>query len=147
DEWEEYGGDSIPFGPLPEHPTPEDVVRITKRMYEKTPQRRNLGLQLRKIVQKSFSGDRYLREHEQMLWVGKHRNEAKRKFLASKNNETILEMLDDIENSVGIQEYRPKILRGISGYSAYDASIPSNRSFSISSERNSFADEQRSIHY
>jgi len=57
-------------------------------------------------------------------------------------------MLDDIENAVGIQEFRPQILRGISGYSAYEASLPSNRSFSISSERTSLADDgQRSIRY
>jgi hypothetical protein len=32
----------------------------------------------RAIVQKSFSGDRYLREHEQMLWVGKARHDMAR---------------------------------------------------------------------
>ena len=148
DEWEEYGEDTTPFGPFPEHPTPDDVARITKRMYDKTPQRRNLGLQLRKIVQKSFSGDRYLREHEQMLWVGKHRNEAKHKSLAAQNNETIIEMLDDVDNAIEIEEFRPTILRGVSGYSAYDASLSSARRSSIPSERTSFTDDgQRSIHY
>jgi hypothetical protein len=40
-------------------------------MYEKTEQRRKLGMMARSIVQKSFGGERYLREHEQMLWIGK----------------------------------------------------------------------------
>lgn len=56
---------------FPHEPTPEDVTRITRRMYEQTDARRKLGMRSREIVQKSFSGDRYLREHEQMLWIGK----------------------------------------------------------------------------
>lgn len=44
-------------------------------MYEKTAERRALGMMARGIVQTSFSGERYLREDEQMLWVGKARNE------------------------------------------------------------------------
>ncbi|KAH8802484.1 glycosyl transferase [Xylogone sp. PMI_703] len=60
---------------LPETPTPADVARITKRMYEQSEARRRLGMRSRKIVQKSFSGDRYLREHEQMLWIGKARRD------------------------------------------------------------------------
>jgi len=40
-------------------------------MYKKAKERRSLGMMTRKIVQKSFSGERYLREHEQMLWIGK----------------------------------------------------------------------------
>ncbi|KAK0103063.1 hypothetical protein ONS96_005674 [Cadophora gregata f. sp. sojae] len=56
---------------FPHDPTPEDVARITRRMYEQSDARRALGMRSREIVQKSFSGDRYLREHEQMLWIGK----------------------------------------------------------------------------
>lgn len=56
---------------FPHDPTPEDVSRITRRMYEQSEARRALGMRSREIVQKSFSGDRYLREHEQMLWIGK----------------------------------------------------------------------------
>lgn len=58
---------------FPEKPSPADVDRITKRMYEQAGARRRLGMKTREIVQKSFSGDRYLREHEQMLWIGKAR--------------------------------------------------------------------------
>ncbi|KAL1611983.1 hypothetical protein SLS60_000206 [Paraconiothyrium brasiliense] len=73
DEWAQYAEDSpdqtAPV--LPHKPTPQDVEIITRRMYEKTEQRRKLGMMARTIVQKSFGGERYLREHEQMLWVGK----------------------------------------------------------------------------
>ncbi|ETN38635.1 uncharacterized protein HMPREF1541_06672 [Cyphellophora europaea CBS 101466] len=74
DEWSKYADDQpgqvveMPFAP-----TPKDVEWITARMYAKQEQRRKLGLMTRNIVQKSFGGDRYLREHEQMLWIGKSR--------------------------------------------------------------------------
>ncbi|KAF1973638.1 hypothetical protein BU23DRAFT_639358 [Bimuria novae-zelandiae CBS 107.79] len=73
DEWAQYAEDSPdhPAPILPHKPTPEDVEIITRRMYEKSKQRRKLGMMARTIVQKSFGGERYLREHEQMLWVGK----------------------------------------------------------------------------
>ncbi|OJJ00149.1 hypothetical protein ASPVEDRAFT_70410 [Aspergillus versicolor CBS 583.65] len=70
-EWSQYADDTSPAPVLPSSPTPEDVARITQRMYDKSDHRRKLGMMTRKIVQKSFSGDRYLREHEQMLWIGK----------------------------------------------------------------------------
>jgi hypothetical protein len=73
DEWAQYADDgpgvSAPI--LPHKPTPKDVEVITRRMYEKTEHRRKLGMMARNIVQKSFGGERYLREHEQMLWIGK----------------------------------------------------------------------------
>ncbi|KAK2629471.1 hypothetical protein QTJ16_000291 [Diplocarpon rosae] len=72
-EWAKYAddkpGEKAPV--LPFKPGPEDVAIITARMYEKQEQRRKLGLMARDIVQKAFSGERYLREHEQMLWIGK----------------------------------------------------------------------------
>jgi glycosyltransferase involved in cell wall biosynthesis len=46
----------------------EDIYQRIMDMREK---RRKLGLRLRELVLKKFSGDRYLREHEQMLWLGK----------------------------------------------------------------------------
>ena len=70
-EWSKYTDDTEEPPVLTSSPTAEDVEKITRRMYEKSEQRRNLGMMTRKIVQKSFSGDRYLREHEQMLWIGK----------------------------------------------------------------------------
>ena len=72
DEWAQYADDNgIPAPILPHKPTPRDVEIITRRMYEKTEHRRKLGMMARSIVQKSFGGERYLREHEQMLWIGK----------------------------------------------------------------------------
>jgi hypothetical protein len=72
DEWAQYADDNGEPAPvLPHKPTPQDVEVITRRMYEKTEQRRKLGMMARSIVQKSFGGERYLREHEQMLWIGK----------------------------------------------------------------------------
>jgi glycosyltransferase involved in cell wall biosynthesis len=73
DEWAKFAKDTEPAPVLTSSPTPEDVAKITKRMYTKSEFRRELGMKTRAIVQKSFSGDRYLREHEQMLWVGKYR--------------------------------------------------------------------------
>ncbi|KAH8674812.1 hypothetical protein BGZ60DRAFT_448441 [Tricladium varicosporioides] len=60
--------------------TQQDIERIAKRMYEQAPARRKLGMRTREIVQKSFCGDRYLREHEQMLWVGKSKHDMARSF-------------------------------------------------------------------
>ncbi|KAI9733678.1 MAG: hypothetical protein M1834_003280 [Cirrosporium novae-zelandiae] len=77
DEWSAYAGDApgevVPT--LPTSPSPDDVAKITKRMYAKSGQLRKLGMKARDIIQRSFSGERYLREHEQMLWVGKARNQ------------------------------------------------------------------------
>jgi glycosyltransferase involved in cell wall biosynthesis len=70
-EWSKYSDDTEPAPVLTNSPTAEDVAAITRRMYTKSEHRRKLGMMTRKIVQKSFSGDRYLREHEQMLWIGK----------------------------------------------------------------------------
>ncbi|OJJ48200.1 hypothetical protein ASPZODRAFT_14349 [Penicilliopsis zonata CBS 506.65] len=70
-EWSQFADDSDPVPVLTSSPTTEEVARITRRMYEKSQHRRKLGMMTRTIVQKSFSGDRYLREHEQMLWIGK----------------------------------------------------------------------------
>lgn len=74
--WEEHAADPEPFGPLPDTFTANDVTRITARMYAKQDNRRALGMKLRAVVQKNFSGDRYLREHEQMLYLGRYRYEA-----------------------------------------------------------------------
>lgn len=80
EEWSQYSdpevGDSD--ASFPENPTPEDVARIAQRMYDQSDARRRLGMKSREIVQKSFSGERYLREHEQMLWIGKARNDMSR---------------------------------------------------------------------
>lgn len=73
DEWAQYAedGPGVAAPVLPHKPTAKDVEIITRRMYEKSEHRRKLGMMARNIVQKSFGGERYLREHEQMLWIGK----------------------------------------------------------------------------
>ncbi|CAG8982809.1 hypothetical protein HYALB_00001090 [Hymenoscyphus albidus] len=75
DEWAPYAEDPSDFTAptITDKPTPSEVAAITARMYAKTQQRRALGMRSREIVQKSFGGERYLREHEQMLWIGKAR--------------------------------------------------------------------------
>src|ERR1700761_4694662 len=78
-QWSKYADDDLKTDQvptLPIKPTTRDVEIITARMYEKSEQRRALGMMARSIVQTSFSGERYLREHEQMLWVGKARWES-----------------------------------------------------------------------
>lgn len=88
-EWSRYSDDTNPAPVLTSAPTPQDVETITRRMYAQSEQRRKLGMMTRKIVQKSFSGDRYLREHEQMLWIGKAA-----KIMASRAAGDVLEPTD-----------------------------------------------------
>jgi glycosyltransferase involved in cell wall biosynthesis len=83
EEWSQYAdntasGEITSDSSFPINPTPDDIARITQRMYEQSDARRALGMRTRAIVQKSFSGDRYLREHEQMLWIGKARQDMAR---------------------------------------------------------------------
>ncbi|KAK0305049.1 hypothetical protein LTR82_016954 [Friedmanniomyces endolithicus] len=77
-EWSEYAEDEEGVRPptLSLHPTAEEVEATTKRIYAKTEQRRRLGMFGRTNVLNSFSSDRYLREHEQMLWIGKHQSRS-----------------------------------------------------------------------
>lgn len=74
------------------NPTPEQVKQITQRMYEKTEQRRRLGMMGRENVLKNFSSERYLREHEQMLWIGKYHSRnyhSRLSTLPSSNNSSV----------------------------------------------------------
>ncbi|CZR58560.1 related to glycosyl transferase [Phialocephala subalpina] len=79
DEWAEFAEDAPGYHPkLPAHPTSDDVKWIMQRMYEKTEQRRRLGMMGRANILSNFSSERYLREHEQMLWIGKYRSQSYR---------------------------------------------------------------------
>jgi hypothetical protein len=75
-DWAKYAEDEPGFEPpkLSLHPTQEEVKAITRRMYDKTEQRRKLGMIGRANVLSSFSEERYLREHEQLLWIGKQQS-------------------------------------------------------------------------
>jgi glycosyltransferase involved in cell wall biosynthesis len=82
DEWSAFAGDENDakgqgrgdFRSLPLQPTHDEAAAITRRMYEKTEQRRRLGMMGRANVLNSFDSERYLREHEQMLWIGMYRS-------------------------------------------------------------------------
>lgn len=76
--WAEYTTDNIKPPPLPDFFKPEDVAWIVARMYEKADDRRALGLKLRDVVLRSFHGQRYLREHEQMYWIQRFWAETRR---------------------------------------------------------------------
>ena len=77
-EWSAFAEDEEGFQApkLAFHPSPEEVKQISKRMYDKAEQRRRFGMLGRSNVLNSFSSDRYLREHEQMLWLGKYRSRS-----------------------------------------------------------------------
>lgn len=78
DKWspfaEDSPGDVVPT--LEFHPTPDQIKAISDRIYAKVAQRRKFGMMGRKNVQNSFSSDRYLREHEQLLWLGKYQSHS-----------------------------------------------------------------------
>ncbi|KAJ5949879.1 hypothetical protein N7454_001463 [Penicillium verhagenii] len=78
DQWapfaEDKEGDLVPK--LEFHPTSEEIQAISDRMYAKQDQRRALGMKGRDNVLNSFSSHRYLREHEQMLWLGKYQSHS-----------------------------------------------------------------------
>ncbi|KAG9535630.1 glycosyltransferase family 4 protein, partial [Aureobasidium melanogenum] len=76
--WAEYTTDKIKPPPLPDSFKSEDVAWILARMYEKADDRRALGLRLRDVVLRSFHGQRYLREHEQMYWIQRCWSETRR---------------------------------------------------------------------
>jgi hypothetical protein len=105
DNWAQYADDdpSHPAPILPHKPTTADVEIITRRMYEKTDQRRKLGMMARDIVQKSFSGERYLREHEQMLWIGKSVYEMRKGGVAPPPESRSHSRLERSNNNSGTQ--------------------------------------------
>ena len=131
-EWDQYSDDNAPAPVLTSSPTPEEVAAITRRMYTQSEQRRKLGMRTRQIVQKSFSGDRYLREHEQMLWIGKAV-----KLMASRAAGDILEPTDiatAIEQTAvdeevitippsAVQSWRSSAASGMSGMSTLYSSV------------------------
>ncbi|KAM7186124.1 hypothetical protein V8F20_011530 [Naviculisporaceae sp. PSN 640] len=70
--WAKFAGDNEKRCALPDVLRKEDVVWLSKRMYEKTEARRHLGMLTRQVVIRGFHGERYLREHEQMYWIQWH---------------------------------------------------------------------------
>ncbi|KAL5333162.1 hypothetical protein BJX70DRAFT_403870 [Aspergillus crustosus] len=76
------------------HPTEDQIAAISARMYAKVEQRRKFGMLGRANVQNSFSSDRYLREHEQLLWLGKYQSHSyiARSAVSSSNSSGILNL-------------------------------------------------------
>ncbi|KAL4967041.1 glycosyltransferase family 4 protein [Aspergillus stella-maris] len=74
------------------HPTPDQIAAISHRMYAKAEKRRQFGMLGRKNVLNSFSSDRYLREHEQLLWLGKYQAQSfvARSAVSSSNSSGVL---------------------------------------------------------
>ncbi|KAL4937830.1 hypothetical protein BDV06DRAFT_202134 [Aspergillus oleicola] len=74
------------------HPAPSQIKAISDRMYAKAEKRRQFGMLGRKNVLNSFSSDRYLREHEQLLWLGKYQSQSfiARSAVSSSNSSGIL---------------------------------------------------------
>ena len=86
-EWSEFADDVDGYRPtLSAVPTKDEVEMITKRMYEKSEQRRRLGMLGRTNIQTSFSEERYLREHEQMLWLGRYQSRSHQAKLDEKTS-------------------------------------------------------------
>lgn len=71
DEWAEYTDEPENRPKLSLRPGKDEVAKIQQRMYDKAESRRKLGMMGRNNVINSFSSERYLREHEQLLWIGK----------------------------------------------------------------------------
>ncbi|KAJ5119712.1 hypothetical protein N7448_010381 [Penicillium atrosanguineum] len=124
-EWDKYTDNTGPCPVLTSAPTREEVVAIQRRMYEHSESRRKLGMRTRQIVQKSFSGDRYLREHEQMLWIGKAV-----KLMVSRAAGDILEpqtaAVDEEVITIppsAIQSWRSSAASGMSGMSTLYSSV------------------------
>jgi hypothetical protein len=58
----------------------ENYSAIEQRIFAMKSTRQALGLLLRSHVIKKFSGNRYLREHEQMLWTGQRMTKELKKI-------------------------------------------------------------------
>ncbi|KAJ5668074.1 Glycosyl transferase family 1 [Penicillium maclennaniae] len=134
-EWDKYTDNTGPCPILTSTPTREEVVAIQRRMYEHSESRRKLGMRTRQIVQKSFSGDRYLREHEQMLWIGKAV-----KLMASRAAGDILEpQIAAVDEEVitippsAVQTWRSSAASGMSGMSTLYSSVSN---YSLQGTRN-----------
>lgn len=123
--WAAYTTDETAPPALPDTFTPDDVRWITKRMYDKANDRRKLGLKLRDVVLRSFHGDRYLREHEQMYWIQRSWAESRRSFKGKPKpdvnaffgDKTVFEYDDEREKQVEVrprwQTFDRDVVRGL----------------------------------
>ncbi|KAH2311335.1 hypothetical protein LV164_000399 [Aspergillus fumigatus] len=128
-QWSAFAEDEEGYVPptLSLHPSREEVEQIKRRMYDKAEQRRKLGMLGRSNVYNNFSSDRYLREHEQMLWLGKYQSRSyvargpgsssnSSGFFKEKWKSSILieqdEMLLTPNSDTWWAPFRPRLMRG-----------------------------------
>jgi hypothetical protein len=111
---------------LSESPTIKEVKAITKRMYDQTAARRRLGMRASEIVRKSFSGERYLREHEQMLWVGKAKKDMRCASAGERllTHEAVPAHIDAIQTNIGAMDEPKDIESSGSSSSWIEGIIP-----------------------
>jgi hypothetical protein len=81
---------------------------------------------MRTTVQKKFDGDRYLREHEQMLWAGKELADGRRRMYAGTSEDDLVVNYKTLENMFR----RPTMLQSVSGFSAFSSSGGTSRTTS-----------------
>lgn len=110
---------------IPDHPTPEQVAAIQQRMYGQSDARRALGLNMRKTVLRKFDGDRYLREHEQMLWIGQEVHYARQKLYQSQGEKQVASHRVNLERELR-KAARPADVRGFSAFSSSAQSVRSS---------------------
>lgn len=122
---------------MPENPTVDQVEVITKRMYDQTAARRRLGMRGRAIVQKSFGGARYLREHEQMLWIGK----AKKDMRCAPAGDRVLNT-DHTPCAIGELQAGSRVIDG-AGVAVAIASSSNDSSAIVNTEVRTASDAQR----
>lgn len=135
DKWSEWAEDEPGYKPkLSLHPSREEVAMIQQRMYDKSEQRRKLGMMGRNNVLSSFSSDRYLREHEQLLWIGKAQSP---RYLARSKQPALRSALQTPNPStyhLKLESPSPRIL----SQSRLSTAAPSVSSFRLGSERTSY---------
>jgi glycosyltransferase involved in cell wall biosynthesis len=141
DEWSKYANDAPGVTrEMPFSPTARDVEWITARMYAKQEERRKLGLMTRNIVQKSFSGERYLREHEQMLWIGKSRRMQEVRSYGDLSDDPADISLALHLNAPINEEMIPRSARPSMSLGHRDMATPSPTAAILEDESNPFAD-------
>lgn len=102
---------------IPDHPTKEQVDRIQQRMYDQSDSRRALGLNMRNTVLRKFDGDRYLREHEQMLWIGQEVHYARQQLYQSQGEQQVQASRTNLDQALR-RAARPAPVRGFSAFSS-----------------------------
>lgn len=110
---------------IPDHPTPEQVAAIQQRMYDQADARRALGANMRNTVLAKFDGDRYLREHEQMLWIGQEVHYARQKLYQSQGEKQVQKNRVNLERELR-RAGRPANVRGFSAFSSSAQSVRSS---------------------